>query len=69
MIDPSKIVLEMDLIDKNKLEADAAEQEKSSSVAQMKNRDPDALTAADKIEMTRRQLVLNELGIEIPKKP
>ena len=35
----------------------------------MKNRDPNALDASDKIEMTRRQLVLNELGIEIPRKP
>jgi hypothetical protein len=66
-IDPRKIILEMDLVDKSKL--DEEQSLKSSNVALMKNRDPEALDMNDRIEMIRRELVLNELGIPIPRKP
>ena len=65
-VDHTKIILEMDLVDKSKVEEEKSLQ--SSNVAIMKNRDPDALDLNDRIEMIRRELVLNELGIPIPKK-
>lgn len=66
-IDPRKIVLEMDLIDKAALEAEANAD--TTDMATMKNQDPNALDAADKIELVRRKLVCQEMGIEIPVDP
>ena len=66
-IDPRKIVLEMDLIDKVALEAEANAD--TTDMATMKNQDPNALDAADKIELVRRKLVCQEMGIEIPIDP
>jgi hypothetical protein len=65
-VDHTKIVLEMDLVDKSKVDEEKSLQ--SSNVALMKNRDPDALDMSDRIEMIRRELVLNELGIDVPRK-
>ena len=36
-------------------------------MALMKNRDPNALDMNDQIELIRRQLVLTEMGIEVPR--
>ena len=33
----------------------------------MKNRDPNALDMNDQIELVRRQLLLTEMGIEVPR--
>ena len=63
-VDHRKIVLEMDLIDKSKL---LEETSLNSSMALMKNRDPNALDMNDQIELIRRQLVLTEMGIEVPR--
>ena len=63
-VDHRKIVLEMDLLDKSRLEEAKS---LNSSMALMKNRDPNALDANDQIELVRRQLVLTEMGIEIPR--
>ena len=36
-------------------------------MALMKNRDPNALDMNDQIELVRRQLLLTEMGIEVPR--
>lgn len=65
-VDWRKIVLEMDLIDKDKLAREAAELDEDV-LANLKNRDPDALDTKEQIELVRKQLVLSELGYKIPK--
>ena len=41
----------------------------NSNINLMKNTDPDALNLNEQIEIVRRQLVMSELGIDIPKDP
>jgi len=64
-VDPSKIVLEMDCVDKEQLEEES--RINKTDVLAMKNRDPNALDVSDQIEMVRRKLVLAEMGIDVPK--
>lgn len=65
-VDHRKIVLEMDLVDKSRLETETGINK--TDLAAMKNRDPNALDVSDEIEMVRRKLVLAELGIALPTK-
>ena len=59
-------MLEMDLIDKDKIEREVSDLNEDV-VTNMKNANPDALDFKEQIELVRRQLVLSELGIDIPK--
>ena len=68
VVDHKKIVLEMDLVDKTKLEEEMKQRE-NASLDLIKNSDPDALNLNEQIEIVRRQLVLSELGIDVPKDP
>jgi len=64
-IDPNKIVLEMDLLDKESLikEMNVIK----TDLGNLMQQDPAKLEPGEQIERVRRMLVLNELGVEIPK--
>jgi hypothetical protein len=64
-IDPNKIVLEMDLLDKEGLinEMNVIK----TDLGNLMQQDPAKLEPGEQIERVRRMLVLNELGVPIPK--
>ena len=64
-LNPHSIVLEMDKLDKDKLEIER----KSEATKFVKNQDKDELLVSERIEMVRRELVLKGMGKEVPTFP
>ena len=66
LIDPKKIVLEIDLVDKEKLFEEAERKKKDELFRRTMTDETQTFSVEDQIEIIRRQLILNELGIDIP---
>ena len=66
-VDPRKIQLEMDYVDKSKLvEEDKLRKKEQVGFQKDKKAETNTYGAMDQIEIIRRQLVLGSMGIEIP---
>jgi hypothetical protein len=66
LVDPRKIVLELDHIDKSKLQEEAEKKKQDQLFSRAQKQETKEYGVTDQIEIVRRQLVLGELGIEIP---